>query len=560
MKPGRSSPALVLTALLLVAVVCAAALPAVVAAHAALESSDPAADSSVPVSPRQIVLTFSEAPDAKLSLVRVLDAQGATVPGMGAPEAVPGDPASLRVAPSKPMADGVYTVNWRAVSSVDGHVESGAFAFGVGEEPAPGSAVVVELLHTSPWASALAVAGRWLLYGGLVLLIGAATTSLVVYGGRLPAGGVTVLRLAATVAVAGLACMVWAEKVLIGAPSLLPLFVMRQGLLLLGLAVALVFCITAVVLVDLWPARWSLWLLGAFGAAAVAVHVAAGHAASPASFEALNVMLQWVHMTAIGVWVGGLFWLLLGFRGRDAHERGAAVGIFTRLATVVLVVVLVTGVVRALVEVGSVSALFDTDYGITLVIKIVLVAGLVGLGALNHFFWAPAVRAGGRGADRRFGLNSRGELVVALGVLAATAVLGGLLPARTADAIASGAVKEPAGQVTASGSDYATSVRVTLTLTPGVAGRNDYVLWADDYDTGDPLKTVSAVGMKCSQPERPAAAAVSLQLVKAPDGSWTGSGLDFSVAGRWKVEVSVQEKTRGTTVPLEVAIPAAPAP
>ena len=76
MRRGRSSPALVLAALLLVAVVCAAAVPAVAAAHAALESSDPAADSSVPVSPRQIVLTFSEAPDAKLSLVRVLDARG----------------------------------------------------------------------------------------------------------------------------------------------------------------------------------------------------------------------------------------------------------------------------------------------------------------------------------------------------------------------------------------------------------------------------------------------------------------------------------------------------
>ena len=79
-------------------------------------------------------------------------------------------------------------------------------------------------------------------------------------------------------------------------------------------------------------------------------------------------------------------------------------------------------------------------------------------------------------------------------MLAATAVLSGLLPARTAAAIGSGAGKEPAGQVTASGSDYATSVRVTLTLTPGVAGRNDYVLWVDDYDTGDPLKTVTAVG------------------------------------------------------------------
>ncbi len=389
----RSSAPLVLTALLLAAVVCAAALPAAAAAHAALESSDPAADASVPVSPRQIVLTFSEAPDAKLSLVRVLDAQGAAVPGMSAPQVVPGTPDALQVTPAEPLADGVYTVNWRAVSSVDGHVESGAFAFGVGAQPAPDSAIVVELLHTSPWASALAGVGRWLLYAALALLVGAATTSLIVYGGRLPGGGIKVLQTALVVAFAGWAATVWSEKVLIGTPSLLPLFVMRQGFLLLGLAGALVFCAAAAVLVDLWPARWSLWLLGAFGAAAVAVHVAAGHAASPSSFEVLNIFVQWVHMTAVGVWVGGLFWLLMGFRGRDADERGAAVGTFTRLATAVLVIVLVTGLARALAEVGSVGAVFDTDYGITLLVKIALVAGLVGLGALNHFFWAPAVRA-----------------------------------------------------------------------------------------------------------------------------------------------------------------------
>ncbi len=446
LRRRRASPALVLAVLLLAAVVGAAALPAAAAAHSALESSDPAADASVPVSPRQIVLTFSEAPDAELSLIRVLDAQGAAVPGMSAPQVVPGASAALQVTPSEPLADGVYTVNWRVVSSVDGHVESGAFAFGVGEQPAPDSAIVVELLHTSPWASALAGVGRWLLYAGLALLVGAATTSLIVYGGRLPGGGVTVLRAAAAVAVAGLVAMVWSQKVLIGAPSLLPLFVMRQGLLLLGLGVALALCIGAVVLVDLWPARWSLWLLGAAGAAAVLLHVLAGHAASPSSFQWLNLLAQWVHMTAIGVWVGGLFWLLLGFRGRDAAERGAAVGVFTRLATVVLGVVLLTGLTRAVAEVGSVSGLYDTRYGVTLLAKIALVVGLVGLGALNHFFWAPAVRAASGGAaDRRFGLNSRGELGVALAVLAVTAALSGVAPARIAAAVpaASGGSSRP---------------------------------------------------------------------------------------------------------------------
>jgi copper transport protein len=551
-------PALLRLAAAVFAVTAACiAFPAAAAAHSALESSDPAAGSSVPASPRHIVLTFSEAPDVKLSLVRVLDGAGATVPGVSAPQAVPGDKQSMRVTPSTPLPDGTYTVNWRAVSAVDGHVESGAFAFGVGQ--AAGEAVVVELLHTSPWAQALADAGRWLLYAALAVLVGAASTSLFVFGGKLPPGGMVVLKAAVAAGVVALGMLVWAEKVLVGAPSLLPLFLTREGQYLLALGVALLLCIGAVALVDLWPARWSLWVLGATGVAAVLVHVLAGHAASPSSVWLLNVVVQWVHMAAVGVWVGGLFWLLLGLRGRDHEQRVAAVGVFTRIATATLVVVLATGLARALVEVGSVSALFDTGYGITLIVKVALVAGLVALGALNHFFWVPAVRGdGGEPAERHFGLNSRGELAVALGVLAATAVLSGLAPAVTAGA-ASGA-STSATRLTVSGHDYATAVRVELTLTPGVAGRNDYTLWADDYDTGDPLTTATDVRMQCSLPARPSMATVTVPLRRAADGSWTGSGLDFSVPGRWKVDVYVQEKTRGTTVPLELTLPAAPAP
>ena len=78
--------------------------------------------------------------------------------------------------------------------------------------------------------------------------------------------------------------MIWSQRVLVGAPRLLPLFLTREGKLLLALGVAL--CSSASApwsLVDLWPARWSLWLLGAAGAAAMLVHVAGGHAASPSS-------------------------------------------------------------------------------------------------------------------------------------------------------------------------------------------------------------------------------------------------------------------------------------
>jgi hypothetical protein len=51
-----------------------------------------------------------------------------------------------------------------------------------------------------------------------------------------------------------------------------------------------------------------------------------------------------------------------------------------------------------------------------------------------------------------------------------------------------------------------------------------------------------------------------VQLTRAPDGSWTGGGLDFSVAGRWQVDVAIQEEAKGSVVPLELTVPAASSP
>ncbi len=71
---------------------------------------------------------------------------------------------------------------------------------------------------------------------------------------------------------------------------------------------------------------------------------------------------------------------------------------------------------------------------------------------------------------------------------------------------------------------------------------------------------MTAVSLKCALPARPSMAPVEVELNKASDGSWTGAGLDFSVAGRWQVGVSIQEEAKGTVVPLELTVPAAASP
>jgi copper transport protein len=429
------------TRLLVAALACAAVLGGLAAAsappaaaHAALESSTPAAGATLSQAPADLVLTFGEPPDPALSMVALVEANGLRVP-VSAPQTVPGDPLSLRVTLSRALGKGVYSVNWRSVSATDGHVDTGVYAFGVGVPVTPGTEVKITLTHTTAWAQGMGAVGRWVLYAGLLLFVGAASTCVLVLKSRLPSGGVALTRVALLLAAVGLALMVWSERDLVGAPRLLPLFETPEGVLLLYLGVALLFCAAAVVAVDVYPARVTLLVLGASGLVAVLVHVLAGHADAPSAWRVANIIVQWIHMSAIGVWVGGLAWLLLGIRAMGKEERAAAVATFSGVATVTLVVVLASGLIRGVEEVRSVGALVDTAYGITLLVKVGLVVVLVALGALNHFRWVPALRAGD-GAARSFRLNSTGELALATAVLLATAILTGLVPAATASGTA----------------------------------------------------------------------------------------------------------------------------
>jgi copper transport protein len=360
-------------------------------AHAVLRSSDPADGASLDRAPRQVTLTFTERPEPRLSTVQVLDADGRPVQaGKAAP--VPGQPFQLQV-PLGALPDGTYTVAWRTVSRDDGHVSGGSFAFGIGvAAPTGGPQGASVPAATTPPPSPLATAGRWLLYCGLALLLGATVTGLVVYDRRLPAGARPLLLVGAGLAVVGLVARVAAERAAVGA-SLSDLVASDTGRNLAWLAAGVLASATAAGLLAArirqpdGPDRVAMaddghlrpsggvgrgWLaaVGLTAAAALGLQVLAGHAAAPSGLRPVNLLAQWLHLLAAGVWAGGLVWLLAGLlphsrmpsqpgaATRDATvDRVQAVIRFSRLALPVVAVLAVTGLNRALDLAGGWSGL-----------------------------------------------------------------------------------------------------------------------------------------------------------------------------------------------------------
>ncbi len=76
----------------------------------------PSADATAATSPTQILLTFTEPPDPKLSLVKVVDSAGRPAPAWARRGRCPARPMQLAVPIKRPLPKGVYTVNWRSVS------------------------------------------------------------------------------------------------------------------------------------------------------------------------------------------------------------------------------------------------------------------------------------------------------------------------------------------------------------------------------------------------------------------------------------------------------------
>jgi putative copper resistance protein D len=117
----------------------------------------------------------------------------------------------------------------------------------------------------------------------------------------------------------------------------------------------------------------------------LAAAVATSHAAARIEDRALPLALTVLHQAATACWVGGLPYLVLALaRVPDAAAARAVAGRFSRLAQGSVATLLAAGIGLAAIYVGSPAAILGTAYGAMVSAKAVLLALLLGLGALNY--------------------------------------------------------------------------------------------------------------------------------------------------------------------------------
>lgn len=516
------------------------------AAHAGLVGSEPAAGAVFDDPPTTVRLKFIERPEPSLAVIRVSGGEGtsyATAP----PAPVPGDDLTLAV-PVRLPEQRTYTVTWRVVSAVDGHLAAGSFTFGVGVVPAELAAPASPT--TTSELSPLELLGRWAFALGVIAVVGATSARLVGFeapdrGRRRGTVGLVPAGLAA--AAMGLVVLGMAQRSAAGVswPELLDTSVGRAlGWRAAGLAVA-----AAAVGVGLSrrPAleRVAAWVAVLAASAAIAAHVTAGHAGAPGPLRLPTVAAQWGHVIAVAVWAGGLAALLLSLRGAPSDDKAASVRRFSTVAGPTLAVIVVTGALRAFGEVGAWSELASTSYGRVLVVKLAAVAAIVGLAAANRRRGVPTAGVSLRLVRRLSGY----ELGLAVSALGAAALLASLPPPTAAPRV------EPSG-LTAAGVDFGKSVRVRLTTATAVTGPNRFDVRVSDYDSGEPV-AAERVSLRFRPLDDPAVEPTVLVL-EPTAASYQAQGTNLSLDGRWEITALVDSGAASVSVPLQVQTRSAP--
>ena len=543
---SRSSVSILLV---VVALLHASTTPASVDAHALLQSSDPPAGATLGTSPPVVTLTFGERPDPKLTSVKVLDSSGQDH-ASGPLEAV-SDPANTIRVPISPLSDGVYTVTWRTVSAVDGHTSGGSFAFGIGVAPPTGPPGQASSGGTSESGSPPNILARWILYLGLVALIGAAFAAVAV--ARRPAPDLLLMAAVGWVLAAlgtiGVIAVQWLET---GAPleelpgTSVGVSALARIVALGAIGAALAGMATTSRLRGLLGWR----IVGLAAVVALGVDVLTGHAAAGAS-PVLQSAVEWLHGLAAAWWMGGLAALLVVLRTTPSSERLVAARRFSFWAGVALVVVIVTGAIRAVDEIGTLDALFTTDFGRVVLAKSVVFLGLACLGAFNRFI---NLRNAARvmGGLRRVG---GAELTLALLVFGFSAWLVNLTPPTSA-----GANLPPVAQpIVATGHDFGTSVKARLVAAPGGAGQNQFDLVLTDYDSGA-AADASAAKLRFQLLSQAGVAPSTLQLQETGPGRFSASAANLSIDGIWLITATITTGGSAVDVPLVVATTVPPEP
>lgn len=509
-------------------------------AHASLVEAVPAASSELVQAPEQVVLTFNERLEKELYQLRVYDKDKRLVTEQGP---VMSDNQMTLTLDLPQLGQGTYLVTYHVISA-DGHPVSGTYLFAVGEslsgaEPVAGADMEHLNYHDNgpldrfgvkdvlQFASRIAFYVTMLGLTGLLLwLRWFGTGSPLETKNRLHRN---VERWQQAYLIVYILFM-WAHMGDLigdgGADALLRLFSQTTiGYAWLG---GLLLALLSFVMLYRNALLDYVWVAAVWFAKSLLGHAAAFQPAKE------TLTLDFLHLAASSVWIGGLLMMLLLWR----HERDQARKFYPFFSTAALISILVliaSGVLMSFIFLPDIRYIVETLWGKLLIVKTALVLTVVVAASLIRYYYR-------KNNERRTGHLIRADALLMALILGIVGIFTYLIPAPA---------NEPLNWHV-----MGAKIHMTAQISPNAPGVNDFTVkvWLPEK-LGKPKQVI----MKLQSIDSPEIAPLSVPLEYFEDPSFEESfgmkrysykarGAYLPYPGHWKLEVRVMDSNDDETV------------
>lgn len=511
-----------------IVVLCLFFLPTTPAeAHAYLQSSTPVDQSAVDQAPKKVVLTFTEMIQNEYPSIIVRDSDGRRVE-KGKAFINPENDHVVEVGLQDGLPADVYSAEWRVVSA-DGHPVSGVISFKVGKTNQSFAAnSQSEASATSSWPSTVV---KVILYIGFSLVSGVLLFFLALYRdavtprlrkrlvrvlvagiGQLIVGLLLFLPVQVHIYTGGNSWDVAAMGTLVKSSEIGHLWLIQIAGLL-GLIVSLLFIFWKSSLEKIW-----LWLVPlSFFIVILFAKAMQGHAAGSPD-KTIAIPMDFLHLVSASAWIGGIMVLFLLLPKQP--EAKVAWNRFSPWAASFVGMIIVSGLLMSVMNLGSMAKLFTTEYGKVILLKIALFLVMGALGLVHYLY-----------------MRQTGKMMSAKTVVAEFGI--GLVILGVAAFLTNVQTPPPAPPQAFSQKMATDSGFVSLNVAPAIVGDNTFLVVFTDQDgqTRTDFQKVTLTVIPSGNKK-----ATEFEATKNSQNEYAASGLYLNATGRWEIKVHALTK------------------
>ncbi|WP_282937141.1 copper resistance protein CopC [Paenibacillus sp. RC67] len=514
------------------------ALPNPVSAHASLIDSAPAANAEMDQAPDSVILTFNERLEDGIYYIRVFDSSKKQVTTNKAQMNTNRTAVELQL---PKLGQGSYLVTYHVISA-DGHPVEGTYLFAVGQSLSnqPADALPsMEHMHSHGLSTQLGFMEiiqyiSRMIYYALMLAFTGWVVWLRFYGSRSEC--VTVLL------------QEWGTQLQRGYLLAFLFFMFTHIFALIGDggpdAFAVIFTKTAIGYI--WLTSLILSLLGF-----VVLHrrpwldlvwvaliwLTKGLNGHSAAFQPLKqtLLLDFIHLAAAALWVGGLLMLLVLWR-RNKEEGMSFFPRFSSTALASILLLVASGILSVLIFLPDIAYIVETQWGILLLAKSALVLLVVCTAALLRWVFR-------KRGEAKVGVLLKIDVVLALLIVLIVGVFTYLTPLPANEPLNWHVMGE--------------KIHMTAQITPNAPGVNDFTVkvWLPE-SLGKPKQMI----LKLHDANAKDIAPIEVPLQYTEDVSvedsfgdlkkhtYKAKGAYLPYPGYWDIEVRVMDSNDDETV------------